>query len=102
MSFTKGDGRSLDYRSCDGARFDPSTVILGADWCRPPKQNRVLIDGMGWGSPQTNLDPRLKLNSIGRIRIGSVIDQKGRKVSEGIQKGLRSSQDFSFQGFRRF
>ena len=29
------------------------------------------------GGPQTNLDPRFELDSMGGIRIGSVIDQKG-------------------------
>ena len=53
----------------------------------------------GGATPQTNLDPRSKLNSTGGIRIGLLIDGKFRK---GIQTGLRSSEDFSFQkGFQK-
>ena len=51
----------------------------------------------GGAPPQTNLDPRSTLNSIGGIRIGSVIDQRGfGRYSERFEEfaGFQFSERF--------
>ena len=71
--------------------------MWGPDQCRPLPPNKIgsLLNIGGFGPPQTNLDPRLELSSIGGIRIDSVMDQKGfRRHSERFP--LNHTQNFCF------
>ena len=57
-----------------------------------PKQNWVPISRAR--SPQLNLDPRFKVNSIVAIRIGSVIDHKGFGRHSGVQRISKFQKGF--------